>query len=136
MIDDDAVIVQLLRVNFEMDDYEVSTALDGQTGLDSAIDRPPDVILLDVMMPHLDGLEVARRLRAHEATAGVPIVFLSAKAQSNDVLAGEALANVYVTKPFDPLELLEEVAALLSDPEPDPAPDPQPQPGLQPKPGS
>lgn len=115
MIDDDAVIVQLLRVNFEMDDYEVVTALDGQTGLVMAIEAPPDVILLDVMMPEMDGLEVARRLRGHEATAGVPIVFLSAKAQANDVLAGEALADAYITKPFDPLDLLEEVTALLSE---------------------
>ena len=115
MIDDDAVIVQLLRVNFEMDDYEVATALDGPTGLAMAIEAPPDLILLDVMMPELDGLEVARRLRSHEATAGVPIVFLSAKAQANDVLAGEALGDAYITKPFDPLDLLEEVAALLSE---------------------
>jgi DNA-binding response OmpR family regulator len=115
VIDDDAVILQLLRVNFEMDDYEVLTALDGQTGLGMAIQAPPDVILLDVMMPEMDGLEVARRLRAHEATAGVPIVMLSAKAQASDILAGEAVADVYITKPFDPLELLEEVAGLLPE---------------------
>ncbi|MDQ6784321.1 MAG: response regulator [Actinomycetota bacterium] len=115
MIDDDAVIVQLLRVNFEMDDYEVITALDGQEGLEMAIAEPPDVILLDVMMPRIDGLEVARRLRAGEATAAVPIVFLSAKAQSGDVLAGEALADAYITKPFDPLDLLEQVAVLLAE---------------------
>ncbi|MGI8752494.1 MAG: response regulator [Acidimicrobiales bacterium] len=115
VIDDDAVIVQLLRVNFEMDDYEVVTALDGPTGLVMAIESPPDVILLDVMMPEMDGLEVARRLRGHEATATVPIVFLSAKAQANDVAAGEAFGDAYVTKPFDPLDLLEEVASLLSE---------------------
>ncbi len=115
MIDDDAVIVQLLRVNFEMDDYEVVTALDGPTGLVMAIESPPDVILLDVMMPEMDGLEVARRLRGHEATASVPIVFLSAKAQASDVAAGEAFGDAYVTKPFDPLDLLEEVASLLSE---------------------
>lgn len=115
VIDDDAVIVELLRVNFEMDDYEVATALDGQSGLGMAIEDPPDVILLDVMMPELDGLEVARRLRGHEATAGVPIVFLSAKAQANDVAAGEVLGDAYITKPFDPLDLLETVSAVLSE---------------------
>lgn len=116
MIDDDEVIVQLLRVNFEMDDYLVVTAPDGQTGLEMAIANPPDVILLDVMMPRLDGLEVARRLREEKVTAHVPIVFLSAKAQFSDVAAGEALADVYITKPFDPLDLLDRVAFLLSPP--------------------
>lgn len=116
MIDDDAVIVQLLRVNFEMDDYEVVTALDGDAGLEMAVRDPPDVILLDVMMPKLSGLAVARRLRQDDRTARVPIVFLSAKAQANDVLAGEALGDAYVTKPFDPFELLERVGRLLSEP--------------------
>jgi len=116
VIDDDAVIVQLLRVNFEMDDYEVVTALDGDAGLEMAVKAPPDVILLDVMMPKLDGLAVARRLRQDDRTARVPIVFLSAKAQANDVLAGEALADAYVTKPFDPFELLERVGRILSEP--------------------
>lgn len=116
VIDDDEVIVQLLRVNFEMDDYEVTTASDGLVGLAMAGADPPDVIVLDVMMPRVDGLEVARRLRAEPVTARIPIVFLSAKAQIGDVQAGEALADAYITKPFDPLELLDRVAALVRSP--------------------
>lgn len=113
VIDDDPVIVQLLEVNFEMDDYDVRTATDPETGLELATTDPPDLVLLDVMMPRIDGLEVARRLRAHPATGKVLIVFLSAKAQYSDVQAGEELADAYVTKPFDPLALLEQVAELL-----------------------
>lgn len=114
VIDDDPVIVQLLRVNFEMDDYEVSTSMDGQSGLEMAATQLPDVIVLDVMMPRMDGLEVARRLQADLTTAAIPILFVSAKAQFNDVMAGEALSSLYITKPFDPLDLLEKVAQLLA----------------------
>jgi two-component system phosphate regulon response regulator PhoB len=116
VIDDDPVIVQLLVVNFEMDDYLVTSSTDPEVGLQMAMDDPPDIVLLDVMMPATDGLEVARRLRAEPATAEVPIVLLSAKAQYSDVQAGEELADSYITKPFDPLALLERVAELLAKP--------------------
>jgi DNA-binding response OmpR family regulator len=114
VIDDDPVIVQLLQVNFEMEDYEVVTATDPEVGLELAVAQPPDLVCLDVMMPRIDGLEVARRLRDHPATGSVPIVLLSAKAQYSDVQAGEAIADAYITKPFDPLDLLDRVAELLT----------------------
>jgi DNA-binding response OmpR family regulator len=113
VVDDDPVIVNLLKVNFEMEGYDVITAADGEEGLKRAVDETPDVVVLDVMMPRIDGLEVARRLRASEGTAALPIVMLSAKAQAADIQAGLAVADDYVTKPFDPLELLERVTALL-----------------------
>ena len=72
------------------------------------------MIVLDVMMPGLDGIEVARQLRSDDSTSQIPIILLSAKAQSSDVQAGLAVADEYVTKPFEPLELLERVAAVLA----------------------
>jgi CheY-like chemotaxis protein len=114
VVDDDPVIQRLLQVNFEMEDYEVVTAGDGAEGLERARDSQPDVILLDVMMPKMDGIAVAKALRADPATADLPIVMLTAKAQAADIQAGrEVGVNVYVTKPFDPLELLETVRELL-----------------------
>ena len=114
VVDDDPVIQKLLQVNFEMEGYDVEVAGDGQEGLDRARAARPDVVLLDVMMPKLNGLEVATALKADPATRSIPIIMLSAKAQSADVQAGvEAGVDDYITKPFDPLDLLERVAGLL-----------------------
>ncbi|HEX5267712.1 MAG TPA: response regulator [Acidimicrobiales bacterium] len=114
VVDDDPVIQKLLQVNFEMEGYQVVLAGDGVEALEKAAEVHPDLILLDVMMPRMDGLEAAGRLKADAATASIPIIILSAKAQDADVKAGRATgADEYMTKPFDPLELLERVAALL-----------------------
>jgi DNA-binding response OmpR family regulator len=113
VVDDDPVIVNLLQVNFEIEGYDVLTAAGGEAGLAQARTGHPDVILLDVMMPGVDGLEVARRLREEPVTSDIPIVLLSAKAQAQDVQAGLAVADDYVTKPFEPLELLDRVAVAL-----------------------
>jgi DNA-binding response OmpR family regulator len=115
VVDDDPVIQNLLRVNFEMEGYDVIVAGDGVEGLERARSEDPHVVVCDVMMPRMDGLTVARHLKADPATAGIPILLLSAKAQEADVRAGEeAGADDYVTKPFDPLDLLDRVAALLA----------------------
>ncbi|HVE45247.1 MAG TPA: response regulator [Acidimicrobiales bacterium] len=115
VVDDDPVIQNLLRVNFEMEGYEVIIAGDGVEGLERARRDRPHIIVCDIMMPRMDGLAVARELKADPATAGIPILLLSAKAQQADVRAGdEAGADDYVTKPFDPLDLLERVATLLA----------------------
>ena len=113
VVDDDPVILQLLRVNFEMEGYRVLSADNGEAGLAAASEERPDVVLLDVMMPGLDGLAVAARLRAEGEGARPKVVLLSAKAQNDDVTAGLDVADDYVTKPFDPFELLDRVAALL-----------------------
>jgi len=115
VVDDDPVIVKLLQVNFEMEGYEVITASDGEEGLQRARETMPDVMLLDVMMPKINGLQVASALKADAATAGIPIVLLSAQAQAADVQAGRAVADEYITKPFDPLELLDRVSKLIAD---------------------
>ena|SRR5947199_3411936 len=115
VVDDDPVIVKLLQVNFEMEGYEVITASDGEEGLQRARESMPDVMLLDVMMPKINGLQVASTLKGDATTAGIPIVLLSAKAQAADVQAGKAVADEYITKPFDPLELLDRVSKLIAE---------------------
>ena len=114
VVDDDPVIVKLLQVNFEMEGYQVITAADGEEGLNRAREDMPDVMLLDVMMPKMNGLDVARVLKGDDATSGIPIVLLSAKAQAADVQAGRNVADEYITKPFDPLELLDRVSKLIA----------------------
>jgi DNA-binding response OmpR family regulator len=113
VVDDDPVIVKLLQVNFEMEGYHVLTAGDGEEGLARAKLEHPDIVLLDVMMPKMDGLQVASALRGDPATRAIPILLLSAKAQATDVQAGKDVADDYITKPFDPLELLDRVSRLL-----------------------
>jgi DNA-binding response OmpR family regulator len=114
VVDDDPVIQKLLSVNFEMEGYVVRTASDGVEGLEAVEAEVPDLILLDVMMPRMDGLEVVRRLKADGATAAIPVILLSAKAQAADISDGlDAGADDYITKPFDPLELLDKVADLI-----------------------
>lgn len=119
--DDDPVIVNLLQVNFEIEGYDVIAATGGEAGLAQARLGHPDVIVLDVMMPGIDGLEVAHRLRADEETRHIPIILLSAKAQTSDIQAGLEVADDYVTKPFEPLELLERVQTVLARSEAGPA---------------
>ncbi|MDQ3756252.1 MAG: response regulator [Actinomycetota bacterium] len=115
VVDDDPVIQKLLQVNFEMEGYSVITAGDGEEGLAKAQAERPDAVVLDVMMPKMDGLEVARRLKGDPETQGIPIVLLSAKAQQADIQAGTATgAEEYLTKPFDPLELLQRVGELIA----------------------
>lgn len=114
VVDDDPVIVNLLQVNFEIEGYDVLTATGGEAGLAQARLGQPDVIVLDVMMPGIDGLEVSRRLRDDPQTRAIPIILLSAKAQNADIQAGLAVADEYITKPFEPLELLERVATVIT----------------------
>jgi DNA-binding response OmpR family regulator len=114
VVDDDPVIQKLLQVNFELEGYKVITASDGVEGLARARADRPDAIILDIMMPRMNGLEVARALKADASTEGIPVLLLSAKAQASDVAVGiEIGADDYITKPFDPAELLERVGELL-----------------------
>src|SRR5688572_33118576 len=97
-----------------MEGYTVSTASDGVEGLEKARAEHPDIVLLDIMMPRMDGLEVTKALKSDESTKQIPIILLSAKAQASDIQAGKDIgADDYLTKPFDPLELLERVGDLL-----------------------
>jgi adenylate cyclase len=116
IIDDDPVIQLLLRVNFEQDGYQVETASDGEEGLKKAKELQPDLTLLDVLMPKLDGIEVLKALRQDPATRDLTIALLSAKSDDADLSEGMAAgANAYMTKPFDPLALLEQVRNLMAE---------------------
>jgi len=112
VIDDEAPIRLLCRVNLEAEGMEVLEAADGPTGLETAKNESPDVILLDVMMPVLDGWRVAERLLLDPSTNGIPIIFLTARAEFRDRARGLDIGGLdYVTKPFNPLEL----ATLVED---------------------
>ncbi len=113
--DDDPDILDLVTFRLDRAGYEVVQAHDGQEALDTALARTPDLCVLDVMMPRLDGYEVTRRLREADATRSVPIILLTARAQESDVERGfEAGATDYVRKPFSPQELRARVEALLA----------------------
>ena len=115
VVDDDPVIQRLLQVNFELEGIDVTIAVDGEEGLARAKASPPDVVISDIMMPKMNGLELLDALRAEPSLAHLPIILLSAKAQVADVQRGLELgADDYVTKPFDPLELIDRVYKVLA----------------------
>jgi DNA-binding response OmpR family regulator len=113
--DDDEDILQLVAFRLGRAGYRVLQARDGEEAIALATEHEPDLAVLDVGMPKMDGLEVARRLRAAEATKSIPIIMLTARAQDTDVQGGfEAGANDYLRKPFSPKELRTRVQALLA----------------------
>ena len=117
VVDDDPVIRRLLELAFELEGFTVFTANDGVEGLDAAREHAPSVIILDIMMPRMDGLKVTGELKADASTSGIPIVLLSAKANSRDVTIGMRVgADDYVTKPCDPNELVARARALMDRP--------------------
>jgi two-component system, OmpR family, alkaline phosphatase synthesis response regulator PhoP len=115
VIDDEAPIRLLCRVNLEAEGMDVVEASDGASGLEKARQERPDVVLLDVMMPGLDGWQVAEELLDDGRTSGIPIIFLTARAEFRDRARGLDLGGVdYVTKPFNPIELAPLVEDLVA----------------------
>jgi DNA-binding response OmpR family regulator len=113
--DDDEDILQLVAFRLERAGYTVVTAADGQQALAAARQHQPDLAVLDVMMPGLNGYEVTRQLRADPATAAIPVILLTARVQEADVSRGfEAGADDYLRKPFSPQELRSRVQAILA----------------------
>lgn len=113
VVDDSAVIRDLISVNLQLEGFEVTTAGDGIEALDIVTAVRPHVITLDVKMPRLDGFETVTRLRGNPATAHIPIVVVTGRAQAVDLSRGEALGvEAYLTKPFEPAELVEVVTRL------------------------
>jgi DNA-binding response OmpR family regulator len=114
VIDDDADVVQFVRMSLAREGYEVVTAQEGAAGLRLAVATPPDLVLLDILMPDIDGLELLSRLRVNPATTNVPVVLLTARADAHDRVRGLELgADDYITKPFDIEELVARVGAVL-----------------------
>jgi DNA-binding response OmpR family regulator len=117
VIDDDPVILELLRVNFEIEGFDVICASDGEQGLRMAQSEAPDVVISDIMMPRRDGLQLLNDLKSDPATEDLPVILLSAKAQKSEVEQGLDMgADDYITKPFDPLELIDRLNAVMTRP--------------------
>ena len=114
VVDDDLDILELLKMNLEPEGYNVRTANDGESAVQSACMDPPDLILLDVMMPHKDGLQVIEELKDIEHTKNVPVILLTARGQTEDKVRGlDTGADDYITKPFDLREVTARVEAVL-----------------------
>ena len=115
IVDDDLDTLRLVGLMLQRQGYQISAATNGQQGLDKAFEEDPDLILLDVMMPDMDGYEVTRRLRQNPSTANTPILMFTAKTQLDDKVVGfEVGANDYLTKPTHPSELQARVKTLLA----------------------
>ena len=113
--DDDPAILRVIQVNLEVEGFDVVAAHNGEEAVALAEAESPDLVILDIMMPRMDGYETVERLKANEATRGIPVVFLSAKAQSSDIERGKTYGvEEYLTKPFDPTDLIEVVERLLA----------------------
>ncbi len=116
VVDDEPNIVKLVSFILANNGYDVLEASSGAEGIKKAKAEKPDLIVLDVMMPKMDGFEAARKLRADKATSSIPILMLSSKAQFEDKMKGiDSGAMDYVTKPFDKQELLEKVQECLEE---------------------
>ncbi len=106
-VDDERHIVRLVQVNLERQGYEVVTAFDGKEALEKVESENPDLIVLDVMMPYMDGFEVLQHLKKNQNTRDIPVIMLTAKAQDADVFRGwQSGVDCYLTKPFNPMELI------------------------------
>jgi two-component system, OmpR family, alkaline phosphatase synthesis response regulator PhoP len=114
VVDDEIYIVHILDFSLGMEGYEVITALDGEQALEKARAEKPDLIVLDIMMPKLDGYETCKMLKAEADTKEIPVILLSAKGRNVDQKIGfEVGADDYITKPFSPRKLVERINAIL-----------------------
>lgn len=106
-VDDEKHIVRLIQVNLERQGYEVVTAHDGREALEKVESERPDLVILDVMMPYMDGFEVLQNMKRNPGTRDIPVIMLTAKAQDADVFKGwQSGVDCYLTKPFNPMELI------------------------------
>jgi DNA-binding response OmpR family regulator len=114
IIEDEADILEVIEYNLTREGFRVLSACDGETGLDLVRRESPDLVLLDLMLPQLDGVEVCRRLKYDPVTRAIPIVMVTAKGEERDVVLGLGVgADDYVSKPFSPKELVARVRAVL-----------------------
>jgi DNA-binding response OmpR family regulator len=117
IVDDEEDVLDLLQLVFETSGFTVRRAANGKAAVSSAYESPPDVILLDVMMPEMDGWQVLRTLKGDERTRHIPVVMLSARAERRDKMIGlQEGAEGYIAKPFSPAEVVREVQSFLERP--------------------
>jgi DNA-binding response OmpR family regulator len=117
IVDDEEDILIVLKFRLEANNYEVLTASSGQEGLNKARTEKPDLIILDLMLPKLDGYKVCRMLKFDESYKAIPIIMFTARVQQKDEELGKEMgADAYVTKPFEPEILLEKIRQLLKKP--------------------
>jgi DNA-binding response OmpR family regulator len=114
IVDDEKNIVDLIKISLGEDEYDFMLAYSGEEALKQIANKKPDLILLDIMMPGMDGYEVAKRLKADKATQNIIIAMVSAKKEDHDILTGIDVGAIsFITKPFKPFELQEKVEELL-----------------------
>ena len=114
VVDDEPDILELIRYNLTRNNYDMTGVASGEEAFASVRTSPPDLVVLDLMLPGIDGLEVCRRLKSDARTAGIPVIILSAKGEEADVVTGLELgADDYLTKPFSPRVLLARIKAVL-----------------------
>jgi len=114
VVDDEIYIVHILDFSLGMEGYEVITALDGEQALEKVKTEKPDLIVLDIMMPKLDGYEVCKNIKSSAGTQHIPVILLSAKGRNVDQKLGfDVGADDYITKPFSPRKLVERINQLL-----------------------
>ncbi len=114
VVDDEEDVLELVRYNFEKEGYKVQTAVSGEEAMEKAQSKPPNLIILDLMLPGIDGLDVCKKLKANQKTGHIPVIMLTAKGEESDIVSGlEIGADDYVTKPFSPKILLARVRRLL-----------------------
>ena len=114
LIEDEKNIAELVKYNLEQEGYRVAVSMRGDTGLEEALKTRPSLVLLDLMLPHMNGIDVCKTLRANPKTSPIPIIMLTAKSEEADKIIGlEFGADDYITKPFSPRELVARVKAVL-----------------------
>lgn len=116
VVDDEPGVVEIVRVNLEWEGYDICEAFDGQEGWDKVRSEKPDLVILDIMMPKVSGLELLGRIRADPHICGVPVIMLTVRAEDMDVIRALGKGAVeYLTKPFDPLNLVRVVKEILEE---------------------
>jgi DNA-binding response OmpR family regulator len=114
IVEDEPDIMELVKVTLSSEDYQILEAQDGELGLKLAQQEIPNLILLDIMLPKMDGYEICRRLKSNPATAGIPVLMLTAFGQKREIEEGfKVKADDYIVKPFEPLKLRERVRKFL-----------------------
>ncbi|MDP3791705.1 MAG: response regulator [Candidatus Omnitrophota bacterium] len=114
IVDDEIDFVAVLRTRLEANNFEVAVAYDGEEGLEKVKEVAPDIIILDIMMPKINGFDVCRKLKLDHNYKDIPVIMLTAKFQASDIKFGQAVGvNAYITKPFEPQVLLDKMRELL-----------------------